>query len=200
MNRTTTPRAASANGKATPSPNGTSTGRLPDGRFARGCKGGPGNPHGRAVGLRRTAFLNAITVADLEEIARKLVAMAKAGDVAAAGVLLRYSIGRPPEVNPDRADLDELKLFGEVPGPWVAAGLANLVSAGLAVQIARDGMIVDKDALGALLAKLSVAQMTELQGRQADLDAKLKKLLDRCPAAEGIDEELRRFENAKDED
>jgi hypothetical protein len=51
----------------------------------------------------RSRALAAVSVQDVEAIISQLVAAAKAGDVAAAKVLLPYLLGRPPEaVDPDR--------------------------------------------------------------------------------------------------
>ena len=64
----------------------------------------------------RSRFLEAVTEDDLDTVARKLVDMAKGGDLAAAKLLLAYAIGQPTDpVNPDRMDLDELALVKELP-------------------------------------------------------------------------------------
>ena len=72
---------------STPSPNG-SNGRTENGRFTVGNTGGPGNPHATKVGKLRSALLNAVTESDIQEIVTKLVALAKAGDLAATKILL----------------------------------------------------------------------------------------------------------------
>lgn len=90
-----------------PSPNGNN-GRDGSGRFAPGNRGGPGNPHARAVGAMRAAFLRATTEDDIQQIAQTLVVKAKGGDLAAARLLLGYVIGRMPEtVDPDRMEEHE---------------------------------------------------------------------------------------------
>ena len=63
-----------------PSPNGEK-GRDRNGRFARGNKGGPGNPFARRVGRLRSQLLNLVTEADLREVARKLVEQARTGNL-----------------------------------------------------------------------------------------------------------------------
>jgi hypothetical protein len=68
------------------------------------------------VAARRQALLDAVAPEDVAQVAKKLLALALAGDVAAAKVLLSHVIGKPPQaVNPDRLDLDEVKLLLESP-------------------------------------------------------------------------------------
>jgi hypothetical protein len=66
-----------------------------NGRFLKGHAGGPGNPHAQRVHRLRSALLNTVTPADIEEIIRKLVAMAKEGDIAATKELLDRTLGKP---------------------------------------------------------------------------------------------------------
>jgi hypothetical protein len=65
------------------------------GRFAPGCSGNPGGENANARRARdlRRALLNAIEPADMERIAKGMLAAAEDGDSAAANVLLRYTIG-----------------------------------------------------------------------------------------------------------
>jgi hypothetical protein len=80
-----------------------STGRDAQGRFVPGNTVARGNPFARRMARLRSRALAAVSGPDLEAIVRQLVASAKAGDVAAAKVLLPYLLGRPPEaVDPDR--------------------------------------------------------------------------------------------------
>src|SRR5919108_4963478 len=79
------------------------TGRDAQGRFVPGNQVARGNPFARRMARLRSTALAAVSGPDLEAIVRQLVAAAKAGDVAAAKVLLPYVLGRPPEaVDPDR--------------------------------------------------------------------------------------------------
>jgi hypothetical protein len=81
------------------------SGRGPDGRFCKGNAGGPGNPYTRKVAAMRQEFMAAATKEDIAAIARALIAKAKEGDVAAAKVVLQYTVGRPAQtVDPDRLD------------------------------------------------------------------------------------------------
>jgi hypothetical protein len=84
------------------------SGRGPNGRFTKGNAGGPGNPFARQVAAMRQEFLKAVTSEDMAEIARAMIAKAKEGDVAAAKIVLQYTLGRPAEaVDPDRLDEGE---------------------------------------------------------------------------------------------
>src|SRR5262249_37432793 len=60
------------------------------GRFAKGCKAGPGNPYNRQVAMLKRELLEAVTPEDVREIGKRLVAEAKDGSVAAARVLFMY--------------------------------------------------------------------------------------------------------------
>lgn len=74
-------------------------GRGPGGRFAPGNPGGPGNPHAAHVGRLRSALLSAVGPEDLDAIARKLVKLARAGEMPAIRELLDRTLGRPTEAD-----------------------------------------------------------------------------------------------------
>jgi hypothetical protein len=117
--------------EGTPSPNRGIGGTLPvrvplvppgngfrdaRGRFTHGNPGGPGNPFGRRVAAFRRALCDAVTPEDLQGLARSLLARARAGDHAAAALLLAYTVGRPAEaVNPDAVDVQEWRLYRQRP-------------------------------------------------------------------------------------
>ncbi|MCH9023652.1 MAG: hypothetical protein IID32_12955, partial [Planctomycetes bacterium] len=77
------------------------------GRFAKGWKGGPGNPHARQVAEFRSAMLSAVTKEDLLAVIGSLVEKAKTGDVGATKLLLERLLG-PIEALDVLARLDEL--------------------------------------------------------------------------------------------
>src|SRR5205809_2548285 len=87
-------------------------GHEPNGRFARGNPGGPGNPFARQVAALRKVIINRLTEEDLLAITEALLAKAKEGSVGAAKLLLAYGIGKPASApDPDRLDGQELKHF-----------------------------------------------------------------------------------------
>jgi hypothetical protein len=89
-----------------------SEGRESNGRFARGNPGGPGNPYARQAAALRLRALGSVSGDDVEAILRKMVELAKAGDVPAARLVLQYTLGRPvPSAHPDRLDRDEVEAF-----------------------------------------------------------------------------------------
>src|SRR6476646_381163 len=88
--------------------------RAPKGRFTMGNKGGPGNPFARQVAEIRKLLLNSVPGERLTKIVLALVEKAEAGDVAAAKLVLQYTVGKPAEaVEPDRIELEDHRLRSE---------------------------------------------------------------------------------------
>ena len=87
-----------ANGEVTraPSANG-GNGRDSAGRFAKGNSGGPGNPYAARVARLRSAMLDAVTDEDFTAIVRKLVELAKGGDMAAIREVMTRTVGKHVE-------------------------------------------------------------------------------------------------------
>ena len=85
-------------------------GRGPDGRFRPGNRAGKGNPLAKKAQKLRTALFRAVTPTDLREIVKRLVGVAKGGDVQAAKLILERLLGPPvPADFQDRLDrLEEL--------------------------------------------------------------------------------------------
>ena len=111
--QTAAPRPAAA---PAPPPVAPPEGRDSGGRFTKGNKGGPGNPFGRKVAALRTALLSAVSEEEMLRLGEKLLRQALAGDTVAAKILLAYTLGRPTRgVEPDRVDLDELRLVEDYP-------------------------------------------------------------------------------------
>jgi len=75
-------------------------GRDAKGRFAPGNRAAKGNPLNAKAQRLRAACLRAVSVADVKAVVGALVTLARAGDVAAATLLLRYTVGRPPDFDP----------------------------------------------------------------------------------------------------
>jgi hypothetical protein len=98
--------------------NGAPSGRDAAGKFLPGNQAarGRGNAfYRRQAGLRQ-ALVEEVGEDGLRRLARKLLDLALAGDVAAARTLLAYAVGKPAAaVNPDEADLDEFRLIRERP-------------------------------------------------------------------------------------
>ena len=83
----------------------------PKGRFRPGNKGGSGNPFARQVAEIRKLLLNTVPGERLAKIVLAMVDKAEAGDVAAAKLVLQYTVGKPAEaVEPDRIELDDHRL------------------------------------------------------------------------------------------
>jgi len=85
--------------------NGDAKAHDPRGRFVAGNPGGPGNPFGRQVARLRAGLLASVTEQDIQEVITALLVQAKKGNVAAARLLLAYTVGKPTEsVTADSAD------------------------------------------------------------------------------------------------
>lgn len=95
--------------------------RDPRGRFLPGGPGGPGNPHARRVAELRSALFAAVSADDLRAVVAAMLSQAKRGDVAAAKLILSYTVGKPQEIDAaalessvlaerlDRLTVDELR-------------------------------------------------------------------------------------------
>jgi hypothetical protein len=75
-------------------------GRSADGRFTRGWKGGPGNPHARKVARIRSALLKASTAKNVAAIVQRLIDGAKAGDLAFIREFFDRTVGRAAPIDP----------------------------------------------------------------------------------------------------
>ena len=107
-----------ANGPDVPPAEAPASGRDSRGRFAKGNRGGPGNPFARQTAALRSALLAAVTEQDMQEVAAALLLRARLGNLAAIKLLFSYVIGRPVDpVDPDTLDRDEWRLFGQAPVP-----------------------------------------------------------------------------------
>jgi hypothetical protein len=103
-----TPSPAASNGDKEPADSGRDAG----GRFTKGNPGGPGNPFARQVAALRREALAAVTPDDVRAIVTKLVELARAGNVAAAKLVLVYTVGKPAQTaNPDMLDVEEWDKF-----------------------------------------------------------------------------------------
>ena len=87
------------------------TDRTSNGCFAKGNRGGPGNPFARQVAAFRACLINAVTEDDFKAVVFKLVERARNGNLQAIKLLFSYLLGTPkPVVEPDELDLMELHL------------------------------------------------------------------------------------------
>jgi hypothetical protein len=87
----------------TPSTNG----RNGSGQFATGNKHGKGNPLFGKVATLRSAVLESVTPATVKGLIKALIERAKAGDIAAAKLILPYLIGQPATTKEMEAEAEE---------------------------------------------------------------------------------------------
>jgi hypothetical protein len=132
-------KSNSDNGSNTKRQGTEHNGRDTRGRFTKGNAGGPGNPFARRTAELRKMLLDTVTDQDMRQAARKLVELAKGGDVAAAKLLFAYVIGKPADaVDPDRLDIDEMRLLEEQSTPpQTIHGVLNGMPAKLACSLTR---------------------------------------------------------------
>jgi hypothetical protein len=152
--------------KATPDPNRAK--RDPKGRYLPGTAPGPGNPHAAHVHALKQAIYKAITPAALLPVLKKMLALATAGDIAAARLILEYAIGKPrvePEA-PARLGLP------------AANDAASIVQATAHLVAALDHGEISGEAAGRLAGLLEAGRKAietgELEARLNELEALVK--------------------------
>jgi hypothetical protein len=97
---------------ASPPSDTGSNGHDQEGRFAEGNRCAVGNPFARRLAAHRSRLLDAVSDDDVRAVVAVMLENAKAGDVAAARLILTYVVGKPtPVADPDAVDLDEFRLF-----------------------------------------------------------------------------------------
>jgi len=69
------------------------------GRFAKGNKGGPGNPLAKKANQLRVAMYASVEAEDIMEIMDSLIEAAKKGNITAAREVLDRVIGKPLETD-----------------------------------------------------------------------------------------------------
>ena len=128
-----------------------------NGRFAKGNRGGPGNPFTRRVAELRHIILDCLGEEELADIIHAMIEQAKQGDVAAARLLLQYSLGKPAvAVEPDRMHIDEFQIIKDsaVPSAEWLSMLMNTTSAKAATLVS-DILwpIIEKEQLRPIIGK-----------------------------------------------
>jgi hypothetical protein len=137
-----------------PAEQATDTGKDAQGRFTKGNKCSKGNPFSRRLAAMRQAFSDAVSVEDLQALAKSLYERALDGDNAAAALLLAYVVGKPQRaVDPDTLDQQELAL--QLDGP------------------------TQTDVLGALFDRADIAQALELLAKVLGVQNLSKDLFNR---------------------
>src|SRR5262245_34944986 len=139
------------------------------GRFAKGNRGGVGNPFARQVAGFRAAILQATTHEDIKAITKKLIEMAREGNLAAAKLLLAYTCGRPEQTpDPDRLDLEEWNLFKEArPIPRQFHKLTRHANTDQQLQMARILREMSTDRMALEYQVLHVKELTNCSTKEA---------------------------------
>ena len=127
------------------------------GKFAAGNPGGPGNPHGGQVARLRAVMLEAVTPEDMRDVTRKLVEMAKGGDLKAIHLLLNWTLGKA-----DSGPLVAVQMNQQANGPGASPGRAAAIIERL--RAARGDAPAESDA------------PITLERTLADLDRRIERL------------------------
>jgi hypothetical protein len=171
MHAPASPDRAHPNGHVhspTPPPDG---GRDVHGRFAAGNRGGPGNPFARQVAALRSALLARVTPQDVGDVAEALLRQAREGNVAAAKLLLSYTLGKPgPAADPDTLDLHEWELYRRAPDPAPELlTVTNRLPLPLALTVMRQAVPDMVEAHGGMLLdgleRMAAADRTRAEAR-----------------------------------
>ncbi len=93
--------------------------RAPNGRFVRGNKAAAGNPANAKAQRLRNELLAAVSGKDCREVIKKLVEMAKAGDVPAAKLLFDRVLGQAEATSKISVDSEQTTVVEVVfDGNW----------------------------------------------------------------------------------
>jgi hypothetical protein len=194
------PSANGTNGQASRLPNGADflqprekNGRDARGRFAAGNLGGPGNPFARRTAKLRQALMDVVTEEDIKDIAAMLLFKAKSGDLAAAKLLLSYTIGKPgAAVDPDGLDRAEAQRWEDDMVPKQAVErIQNEVPAEVVALMARYSVPCRAEGLRQHVAGVLRAQQAEMK------EAAAKALAERGARADGTSSSSARGETVK---
>jgi hypothetical protein len=108
------------------------------GRFVKGCRPGPGNPHSAAIARNRAVLIEAVSVEELREVVRGLLEQALAGDIAAAKLILERCCGKPePSTTAPTVAIQNVLSAGQ--GEGAGRGLAMKIAA--RIQSERAGLL-----------------------------------------------------------
>jgi len=151
----------SANGASAPAVSPRSDGGDRDaatGRFVAGNRAAVGNVFARRVAALKSALLDVIDPDRLRRIVAGLADKAETGDVAAAHLLFRYCLGKPPrEIDPDRVDSDEVdSLLCSPDLADLPALMAIRIAPAVAADIARGHTCPDTAAIARRLEEARV--------------------------------------------
>jgi hypothetical protein len=141
--------------------------RAASGQFAKGNRCSLGNPFARRLGALRSAFLNAVTDAEVAAVARKLADLAVSGDVQAAALFLSYAVGKPTvAMNPDALDLNEFALLDAAPTTSrVLANLVDTVDPAAAVELIRLAIMAQPDVQKHVFKAVQMRVLEETKSR-----------------------------------
>lgn len=141
----------------------------PNGKFAKGNPGGPGNPHTQRIHEYNEAIREAVTQGDIGAIMKVMVRRAKRGDLFASKLLLDRCIGK---ARPMDLPVTGLQL------PEMATATDTVRAANAILKATRDGTITTEQA--AALASLVELTRRSIETHQlAERLAALEKEMNR---------------------
>lgn len=141
----------------------------PNGKFAKGNPGGPGNPHTQRIHEYNAAIRDAVASGDIAAVMKVMVRRAKRGDLFASKLLLDRCIGK---ARPMDLPVTGLQL------PEMATAADTVRAANAILKATRDGSITTEQAaaLGSLVELTRRTLEThELAERLAALEKEINR-------------------------
>ena len=94
----------------------------------------------------------------MRRIITRLVRVAEGGNLAAAKLILSYTLGKPADVvDPDRLDLEDVRLRLESPSSVEVAGACKRIRPDIAIVLVDAGMLDQATRLKAVLDRRAAA-------------------------------------------
>jgi hypothetical protein len=162
----------------TPAANGTPADHDARGRWTAGNKAAVGRPFARRVAKVRTAILDFVTPARLEELLQRMLRKALAGHVGAARLLLEYAAGKPATaLDVDDLDAAELRQLLDAPDVLTVVRGGGRIAPAVALEILADSLATDREGYARAWAATVARMQAELESLKKD-KARLQGRLD----------------------
>jgi hypothetical protein len=103
-------------------------------------------------------LLEVVDAEQMRRIITRLARVAEGGNLAAAKLILSYTLGKPADVvDPDRLDLEDVRLRLESPSSAEVAGASERIRPDIAIVLVDAGMLDQATRLKAVLDRRAAA-------------------------------------------